>query len=79
MVLIHVDHPHYSGNFWSVSCKFVVRHKKEMIRLDYMKENSLQRLDAEFWFGKGCQNEDFPDCIGLINTDSNSYKSFKFP
>jgi len=50
-----------------------------MIRLDYMKENSLQRLDAEFWFGKGCQNEDFPDCIGLINTDSNSYKSFKFP
>jgi len=71
--------PHYSGNFWSASCKFIVRHKKEMIRLDYTKENKFSYTEAEFWLGRGCQNEDFPDCIGLINTHSRLYRTLIFP
>lgn len=69
---------HYSGNFWSASCDYIVKSKDVMKKFNMDESHSYTA--AEFWIGEGYNlfNEK-NKFIGLIDDERNMYNELFYP
>jgi len=72
--------PHYSGNFWSAACHYIVQSQDVMTK--FHPSETYSYTSAELWIGRGStivppsQNYKF---VGLVDDERNLYDHLIYP